>query len=80
MLRPYWRTAKNACPTSRKTRRARWGAPACGRQAEARPHNGASLLYAILQEILQFAHELLDVFEIHVHARESHVGDFVELF
>jgi hypothetical protein len=36
--------------------------------------------YAIFQEIFQFGHELLDVFEIHVDTGEADVSDFVEFF
>ena len=34
---------------------------------------------AIFEEVFQFGHEFLDVFEIHVDAGETDVGDFVEL-
>src|SRR6266436_32541 len=39
-----------------------------------------SFFGAILQQVFQLAHEFLNVLEIHVHARESNIGDFVEFF
>src|SRR5713101_8505343 len=37
------------------------------------------LLGTILQKVLQFAHELLHVFEVHIHRCESHIRHFVQL-
>ena len=36
--------------------------------------------HAVFQEIFEFGHELLDVFEIHVDAGEADVGDLIEFF
>src|SRR6266481_484567 len=45
------------------------------------PRREIELLFnAILQQILQLAHEFLHVLEVHVHRRKPHVRDFVQLF
>src|SRR5712691_2309446 len=45
------------------------------------PRREIELLFnAILQQILQLAHEFLHVLEVHIHRRKSHVRDFVQLF
>src|SRR6202521_1150900 len=37
-------------------------------------------LDTILQQVLQLAHELLHILEVHVHRRESHIRDLIQLF
>src|SRR5260370_7568599 len=66
--------SQKSFPTARnRSHRAKFG---CRSPA---PLRAKSFLCAILQQILQLAHEFLDVLEIHVHAREAHVRNFVEL-
>src|SRR6266567_1352161 len=44
------------------------------------PNQKPLFLYAVLQQILQLAHELLHVFEIHIHRRKPHVRHLIQLF
>lgn len=39
--------------------------------------HGSLLFGAVFEEIFQFGHEFLDVFEVHVDTGETNVGDFV---
>ena len=53
-----------------------------GRSMPARPGKARSSFFhgAVLEEILEFGHEFLDILEIHIDTGEADVSDLIELF